>query len=145
MKFEKSLGYVFLQTSNNYRNALEKTMNEIDLHYGQIAVLSMLWDKDARSQIALAKGLKVSQVTINKMVKSLAQKNFVSCRQCENDGRKMRVYLTVKGRETEQRVVEKTNLLQTEFFLSLTETEQLIFKQLCDKLGESNSRSKSGE
>ena len=145
MKFEKSLGYVFLQTSNNYRNALEKTMNEIDLHYGQIAVLSMLWDKDARSQIALAKGLKVSQVTINKMVKSLAQKNFVSCRQCEKDGRKMRVYLTVKGRETEQRVVEKTNLLQTEFFLSLTETEQLIFKQLCDKLGESNSRSKSGE
>lgn len=145
MKFEKSLGYIFLQTSNNYRNALEKTMNEIDLHYGQIAVLSMLWEKDARSQIALAKGLKLSQVTINKMVKSLAQKNFVSCRQCESDGRKMRVYLTIKGREAEPGVVEKTNLLQTEFFTSLTETEQLILKQLCDKLSESNSRPKFGD
>lgn len=143
MKFDKSLGYIFLQTSNNYRNSLEKKMNEIELHYGQIAILSLLWEKDARSQIALSKALNLSQVTINKMVKSLVQKDFVNCSQCQKDGRKMRVYLTPKGREIESSVLEKTDLLQTEFFSSLTETEQLIFKQLCDKLSENSVRLKT--
>lgn len=143
MKFDKSLGYIFLQTSNNYRNNLEKKMNEIELHYGQIAVLSLLWEKDARSQIALSKALNLSQVTINKMVKSLVQKDFVNCNQCQKDGRKMRVFLTPKGREIESSVLEKTDSLQTEFFSSFTETEQLIFKQLCDKLSENTFRLKT--
>ena len=129
-----TLGFAFLQIANNYRNLLEKEMNKFGLHYGQISVLSLLWETDGLSQIALSSKLNLSQPTINKMVKSLSQNDFVNCNQCQNDGRVMRVFLTEKGLEIENLVSETTQTLQTNFFSSLTETEQLIFKQICDKL-----------
>lgn len=129
-----TLGFSFLQIANNYRNLLEKEMNKYELHYGQITVLSLLWENDGLSQKELSIRLSLSQPTINKMVKSLAQNDFVSCNQCQKDGRIMRVFLTQKGREAENLVTEASQLLQTDFFSSLTETEQLIFKQICDKL-----------
>lgn len=134
MKIDTSDGFVFLQLANNYRNDLEKKMNAIGLHYGQISVLSLLWEKDGQSQIELSNALNLSQPTINKMVKSLLQNDFVTCNQCQKDGRIMRVCLSQKGNDIENLVLEKAQLLQTDFFSSLTETEQLIFKQLIKKL-----------
>lgn len=145
MKIDTSIGFVFLQIANSYRNDLEKKMNEIGLHYGQISVLSLLWEKDAQSQIELSNALNLSQPTVNKMVKSLSQNNFVNCNQCQKDGRIMRVFLSQKGKEIENLVLENAELLQNNFFSSLTETEQLIFKQLVEKLRDNFFPSKSIE
>ena len=134
MKIDKSLGFVFLQIANNYRNELEKKMNGIGLHYGQISVLSLLWERDGQSQIELSNALNLSQPTINKMVKSLVQNEFVNCSQCQKDGRIRRISLTQKGKAIENLVLENAEMLQTNFFSPLTDTEQLIFKQVVEKL-----------
>lgn len=134
MKIDTSLGFIFLQTANFYRNNLEKRMTGIGLHYAQIFVLSLLWGNDGQSQIDISNALNLSQPTVNKMVKSLAQNDFVICNKCGNDGRIMRVFLTEKGQKAQSFVLEEIENLQTEFFSLLTETEQLIFKSLCEKL-----------
>lgn len=134
MEQKFDLGFVYLQTANNYRNLLEKEVNKFDLHYAQISVLSLLWQTDGMSQKRIASTLALSQPTVNKMIKSLLQGNFVKCRQCENDGRKMRVFLTEKGKNVEDNVVSAVNEIQEKFFSSLSETEQLILKQILERL-----------
>jgi DNA-binding MarR family transcriptional regulator len=138
MKIESNLGYDFLQIANNYRNLLEKEVSKFGLHYAQISILSLLWETDGASQKRISDRLQLSQPTINKMVKSLARSGFVICNQCKKDGRKMRVYLTDKGREIEDDVLQAAALIQTNFFAGLTETERLILKQIFDKLRDRN-------
>lgn len=136
MDFEKTLGYLFLQTSNNYRVRLEREMNKIGLHYGQVFVLISLWKNDGQSQAELATELLLSAPTINKMVKSLVENKFVKSSQSEKDNRVMSVFLTEKGREAHSSFSELFHALEQEFFASLTATEQLMFLQLCEKLRE---------
>lgn len=137
MEFEKTLSYLFLQSANIYRVKLEREMNKIGLHYGQVFVLISLWKNDGQSQSELSKELILSPPTINKMVKSLAGGGFVESRQSDKDNRIMRVFLTKKGRESNESVGEIFESIQSDFFAALTETERLMFMQLCEKLKES--------
>lgn len=131
-----SLSFLFSNLSNAFRTNLETLMNEIELHSGQVFVLISLWHENGQNQISLAKNLNLSTPTVNKMVKSLMDNGFVSCRQCEVDRRMMRVYLTEKGRKYEDLVNEQWQKMEADAFVNLTETEKLIFAQLLIKLKE---------
>jgi DNA-binding MarR family transcriptional regulator len=111
-------------------------MNEIDLHGGQVFILVSLWNSERQNQIELATNLNLSPPTIYKMVSSLIKGGFVECFKCKKDGRMMRVHLTQKGIEYQKLVEEKYIEFETDFFSSLTDTEKLIFIQICGKLKE---------
>jgi len=129
-----NLGFNFLQVSTVYRTLLEKEMNKFDLHYSQISVLYLLWQNNGLSQIEIAKQLQLSQPTINKMIKSLTKNEFVFCSKCSNDGRIMRVFLTDKGMNIKNIVIDSASNLQKKFFSVLSETEQLILQQILKKM-----------
>ncbi len=134
MLLNTSVTYSFTQLANNFRYKFDLKMNELSLHGGQVFVLICLWSLDGQSQIDLAEHLNLSAPTVNKMVKSLIGGGFVECRQCENDGRIMRVYLTPRGIEHQKLVEEKFAEFEIDFFSSLTETERLILTQIFEKL-----------
>ncbi len=134
MNFETSIIFTFSKVSTSFKDILDKHLKEIGLHGGQVFVLFSLWQTDGQSQIALARKLKLSAPTINKMVKSLNGGDFVVCRKCENDGRAIRVYLTQKGFECRSSVEEQWGKMETMYFSVLTATEKLIFEQILEKL-----------
>lgn len=134
MNFATSVTYAFTKIANNFRHNLESKMNEIELHGGQVFILISLWKNDRQNQIDLAKELNLSAPTIYKMVNSLIKGGFVECFKCKNDGRMMRVHLTQKGIEYQKLVEEKYFEFETDFFSNLTDTEKLIFIQICGKL-----------
>jgi DNA-binding MarR family transcriptional regulator len=134
MNIETSVTYAFTRVTNNFRHNFELKMNEIDLHGGQVFILVSLWNNDQQSQIDLATNLNLSAPTIFKMVNSLIKRGFVECFKCKKDGRMMRVHLTQKGIEYQKLVEEKYTEFETDFFSTLTETEKLIFTQICGKL-----------
>lgn len=136
MEIENCLTFAFTKIANTFRLELESSMNEVGLHGGQVFILISLWRKNGQSQTSLAENLNLTPPTINKMVKSLTDNNFVSCQRCEDDSRVVRVYLTDKGRERESFVNEQWRKLEESSFLNLTETERLIFSQLLEKLKE---------
>lgn len=134
MNFETTLIFSVTQFTNVFRNALEKSLRELDLYGGQIYILILLWQEDAQTQISLAQKLNLSPPTIHKMVRSLSENNFVSCNRCVNDARMMRVHLTEKGALIRSSVERQWSELENKVFASLTETEKLIFRQLVEKL-----------
>ena len=140
MEFENSTTYILTQLAIAYRSHLERAMNEIGLHSGQIFVLIALWKTDGQSQIDLVKNLTLTAPTVNKMVKSLIKGGFIECRKCSSDGRLMRVFLTEKGVQCQSLAAEQWNKIETQSYSNLTETEKLVLSQLFVKLKENLSR-----
>lgn len=140
MDFENSLTYQFTQLATAYRNNLQKAVNEINLHSGQIFLLISLWKVDGQSQIDLANNLYLTPPTINKMVKGLVENGFAVTKKGENDGRIMRVYLTDKGRRCKSSAEEIWLRHETESFSNLTDTEKLMLLHLFEKLRENTDK-----
>lgn len=136
MNFETTLNYRFSEITNDFWLKLERSMNEIGLHSGQIFILFSLWNEDGRSQVDLAKKLNLTPPTVNKMIKSLSNNGFVRTQRGKKDARIVRVFLTDKGSEIRAQVEEQWKSLEMEFFSPLTDTEKLILFQISDKLKE---------
>ena len=140
MDFENSTTYILTQMAIAYRSYLERALNEIGLHSGQVFILISLWKTDGQSQIDLVRNLNLTAPTINKMIKSLAAKDFVKCNKCPSDGRVMRVFLTEKGIQCQSLVAEQWRKIEAQSYANLTETEKLVLAQLFIKLRENLNR-----
>lgn len=131
---ENTLTYLLTPISNAYWSNLEKAMNEIKLHSGQVFVLISLWKQDGQSQIELSKNLGLTPPTVNKMVKSLNESGFVISQRGKTDTRIVRVFLTDKGIQIRNLIEEQWLKLETQTLQNFTETEKLILFQLFKQL-----------
>lgn len=134
MNFDESLTYLFSEVTNKFRAQLEKNLQEVGLHSGQVFILLELWKNNNLSQVELSLKLNVAPPTVNKMVKSLERNEFIECTLSKTDGRLKLVNLSPKGKKYKSLVKEKWQNFETRFFEGLNETEKLIFKQLLDKI-----------
>lgn len=134
MEFNSSINYLLNQVFMAYRSNLEKSLNEIGLHSGQVFVLIDLWNADGRSQNQIAASLNLSAPTVNKMIKILAQNDFLTSTKSETDGRTTLIKLTEKGLETRHQVEKIWQDLETDIYSNLTQTEKIIFNQLLEKI-----------
>ncbi len=124
-----TITYLLTPVSNAYWANLEKAMNEINLHSGQVFVLISLWKQDGQSQIELSKNLNLAPPTVNKMVKSLVESSFVRSQRGKTDTRIVRVFLTDKGNEIKSLIEEQWLKLEIQTLLNFTETNFNTFQK----------------
>jgi MarR family transcriptional regulator, organic hydroperoxide resistance regulator len=129
-----SITYLFTSFATKHRDNLDKLMKEIGLHGGQIFVLNSLWFKDGLSQAELVKRLTLSAPTVYNMVVRLTETGFVKVLQDVEDARIMRVFLTEKGAEIKDAVLEQWSKLEEQTFANLTEPEKMMFTMLLQKM-----------
>lgn len=129
-----SITYLFTAFTIKHRDNLDKTMKEIGLHGGQVFILNLLWDQDGQSQAELGKTLNLAAPTIYNMVIRLAETGFVDVKKDQNDARVMRVFLTQKGRQIQNQVVEQWQKFEQQTFANLTEPEKMMFTMLLQKV-----------
>ena len=134
IEFEKTLTYLLTPVSNSYWALLEKLMNKINIHSGQVFVLLSLFKEDGQSQIELSKKLKLAPPTVNKMIKNLVKDDFVITKTDDEDGRVLRTFLTQKSFDLRMLIEEQWLKIENQMFSDFTETEKLILFQLFDKL-----------
>lgn len=132
--FKNTITYLLTPISNAYWANLEKAMNEINLHSGQVFVLVALWKQDGQSQIELSKNMNVAPPTVNKMVKSLVESGFIRSQRDTKDTRIVRIFLTKKGNDCKNPIKEQWLKLEVQILSNFTETEKLILFDLFGKL-----------
>jgi len=136
MDIKQSFTFAFAAASVAHRNLLERLMDEIGLHAGQVFVLNELWETDGQSQAELAKRLGVSAPTITKMVTSLAYSSFVETRKTLEDGRLSRVYLTKKGKVIRPLVMAQWEKLERIVLTGFSNDENAVLLSFVDRLQE---------
>lgn len=137
MDFEESVSFLLAKVSTAYRNSLERSMDEIGLHGGQVFVLFELWRQDGLRQVDLAERLGLSPPTVNKTVKGLIESGFVTRDRVEDDARSTRIFLTQEGTAIRDAIEEQWHELEEETLANLTTTERLVLAELLKKLRES--------
>lgn len=134
MDFRDTVSYLLAKLTTAHRNLLEKSVQEIGLHSGQVFVLFELWTKDGQRQVDLAERLNLAAPTVNKILGGMLQANLVTRERYEDDARSTRIYLTDAGRSVREDLETKWKDIEEQTVLGLTETEALILKQLLSKL-----------
>src|SRR5687768_15829930 len=136
MRFEDTAAYMLAKATTVHRNALEKHLNTIGLHSGQVFVLMELWKTDGQRQIDLAARLNLAPPTVNKILGGLLENDFVTRARYEDDARSTRIFLTEKGVKIRPALEETWEALEEQTLAALTDTEALMLKQLLHKLFE---------
>ena len=134
MDFNDSVSYLLSKLTTAHRNLLEKSVQEVGLHSGQVFVLFELWKKDGQRQVDLAEKLNLAAPTVNKILGGMLQADLVTRERYEDDARSTRIYLTDKGRDVREALELKWVDIEEQTLMGLTETEALILKQLLAKL-----------
>ena len=136
MRFEDIAAYMLAKATTVHRNVLEKHLNTIWLHSGQVFVLMELWKTDGQRQIDLAARLNLAPPTVNKILGGLLENDFVTRARYEDDARSTRIFLTEKGVNIRPALEETWEALEAQTLAGLTDTEALMLKQLLHKLFE---------
>lgn len=134
MDFRDSVSYLLSKLTTAHRNLLEKSVQEVGLHSGQVFVLFELWKKDGQRQVDLAEKLNLAAPTVNKILGGMLQAELVTRERYEDDARSTRIFLTDKGRNIRDALEVKWVDIEEQTVMGLTETEALILKQLLTKL-----------
>jgi DNA-binding MarR family transcriptional regulator len=134
MKIRETVSYALSRVSTAYRNSLERKMNEVGLHGGQVFILMELWKQDGQRQVDLAAKIGVTTPTINKMILGLVQAGLVERTRLENDARSTRIFLTQRGTEVQESVESQWHELEELTVTGLTEAERLILFELLSKM-----------
>ncbi|MDY9924909.1 MarR family transcriptional regulator [Methanosarcina sp.] len=112
---------------------MAKELEEYGIGSGQFDFLMVLYRKDGISQENLARILKVSKATSTRAIQSLEKEGYVYRQRDENDLRAYRVYLTEKGREMREIILEKLISFLDTLLSDFTPEEKEIFRLLIRK------------
>lgn len=134
MELGDSVSYLLSKLTTAHRNLLEKSVQEIGLHSGQVFVLRELWKKDKQRQVDLAERLNLAPPTVNKILGGMLEADLVTRERFDNDARSTRIVLTQKGRDIRPLLEGKWLEIEEQTLMGLTDTEALILKQLLAKL-----------
>ena len=134
MEFSDSATYLLSKLTTAHRNLLEKSVQEIGLHSGQIFILLELWKRDKQRQVDLAERLNLAAPTVNKILGGMLEADLVTRERFDDDARSTRIVLTQKGRDVRHSLEHKWAEIEEQTLMGLTDTEALILKQLLAKL-----------
>jgi len=105
-------------------------LDKIGMYPGQPFLLFALLHCDGQSQKDLASKLNIKAPTITTMVKRMEKAELVERRQDDQDQRISRVYITEKGKEVCNELIEVKKVIDAETFNNFTEEEQMLLRRL---------------
>jgi len=134
MKIQETVSFALSRVSTAYRSTLERYMETVGLHGGQVFVMMELWKQDGQRQVDLAAKIGVSTPTINKIILGLVNGSLVQRVRLENDARSTRIFLTDVGTSLKEPVEAQWHELEENTVSGLTEAERLILFELLQKM-----------
>ena len=131
---EMSVGQLLAQVCRMSGHRLQGHMHKIGLHRGQGFALIHLWHNDGMPQRDLSRSMHISPASVTNMLQRMERDGWIERKRDETDQRVVRVYLTVKAKET--RIQAKRVFQEMEDALNsiYTSEEQSTLKRLLTKL-----------
>ncbi len=134
MKFDQTVSYLLWRVATAHKNYLEKQLDDVGLHGGQLFVLFALWRSDGRRQVDLAKELGIAPPTVNKTLIGLIEGGFVTRDRLEDDARSTRIFLTDQGHQAQSVIEAQWLEIEEQLLTQFTETERLVLFEVLSKL-----------
>ncbi|BFH62865.1 MULTISPECIES: MarR family winged helix-turn-helix transcriptional regulator [Paenibacillus] len=130
MEFEKYIGVNVQRAALKLNNYYQKVVNPFDITVDQWEILVILWEKEGITQKEIAERLDKDQTNIARMLFKLEKKGFIYRVIHETDRRSLRVYLTPKGREIKDDILDPSIEAYKNTIKGLSEEEVETFRRI---------------
>ena len=128
LSIDESIAQLMRSLARDFTRALERRLASHDITIGMWFPLRILWERDGIDQHELQRLLGQAQPTIVNAMVRLEKRGLIERRRSQNDGRRISIHLTAKGRELKHEVlhfaaeVQNTALAE----VSRNEVDQLV-------------------
>jgi DNA-binding MarR family transcriptional regulator len=135
---EDHLGYWMRRVSNKVSGGFARTLEERETSVAEWVLLRVLFEREEASPAELADAIGMTRGAISKIVAKVQAKEWAVSREDPEDGRALRLTLTVKGRRVVPELAEIADENDQEFFRCLNAKERAELRRLLVKLTEYN-------
>lgn len=129
MELEKYIGVIVSRADLKLSNYYQKVVSPFGITVDQWEILVVLWEQEGITQKELAERLYKDQTNIARMLFKLEKKGFIHRVTHETDRRALRVYLTSKGRDIKDEIMESSIEAYKKTIAGLTEEEVDNFRR----------------
>ncbi len=98
LRINDQLCFALYSASRAITKAYGVLLDELDVTYPQYLALLMLWEGDGILVSEIAKALEIDAGTATPLIQRLEKLELVTRIRCDQDERRVRVYLTDKGK-----------------------------------------------
>lgn len=102
LKLENQLCFRLYTASRLITQAYHPLLSRIGLTYPQYLVMMVLWEQDGQPVNDIARRLYLETNTVTPLLKRMEAEGFITRRKAAEDGRKVIVSLTAKGKSLEE-------------------------------------------
>jgi len=129
LDLDQFIGVIVHRADLKLNNYYQKVVSPFDITVDQWEILVVLWEREGITQKELAERLYKDQTNIARMLFKLENKGFIHRVTHEADRRALRVYLTSKGRDMKDKIMEPSIEAYKKTIAGLTEEEVDNFRR----------------
>jgi DNA-binding MarR family transcriptional regulator len=100
-----SFGFLVRHAYRTFVKALAFELEPFGLSTGQWSALRILWDEEGMSQVELADLMRVEKASLTSILASMEHRGLITRLRSRDDGRKIYIYLTPKGKQLKRTVL----------------------------------------
>ena len=132
--FEDKLTTTLMRLFRAHFNITDEYLKKEGLYHGQPYIIISLYHNDGQSLKELTACRNVKASTTTTMVSRMEKLGLVKKVEDEKDRRKTRVFLTEKGREKYNAIINVNNELDDMCFEGFSDEQKLLTKMLLKKI-----------
>ena len=125
---------IFRETVRLHFLKLHQTLSSLGLGKGQPPILHRLSQKDGCMQTEIAKCEMKTAATTTVMLQTMEKNGLIERRSDPDDLRRMRVYITDKGRKVEKSAMLAISKMDEDIYSVFTDEEYAEFFRLLEKM-----------
>ena len=138
-KPEDSPGFLLWQTTITWQRLIKKALEPYDISHPQFVIMALLlWFQEQghdTTQVLIITWSKLDKMTVSQSLKKLAAQGFVDRVEHKSDTRAKSVTLTQQGKALICKLVPLVEAVDTQFFSTISSSEQQAMIQMLRKLG----------
>lgn len=141
---EDSPGFLLWQTTITWQRLTKKALEPYDISHPQFVIMALLlWFQEQgydTTQVLIINWSKLDKMTVSQSLKKLAAQGFVDRVEHKSDTRAKSVTLTEQGKALICKLVPLVEAVDTQFFSTISSSEQQVMIQMLRKLGARGTR-----
>ncbi|MGB3481955.1 MAG: MarR family transcriptional regulator [Mycobacterium sp.] len=134
---ETSMGYLLKETSSALRAAMEEVLRPLGMNVTHYACLELLAQRPGLSNSELARGAFVTRQTMNVLLQSLEQDDYVTRPAAAPVGRALPTRLTSRGRQSLEKASAAVRGVEARMLAGLSNSEQASAFRILQKMTQS--------
>ena len=131
---EKILHHIFTKVFRAERKIWGHMLSEIDVTQGQPKMLNYIFENDGCIQKDIAEGTGIEPPSATSILAVMERDGLVHRKQCPNDKRRSRVYITEKGIEKRDKIQTIARKLSDNLLEDFSDEEKNLFYTFLERV-----------